>query len=975
MIEIGAGIGSALLLVMLAVAFHDLVRRPGFRRLAMRNLVRRRTEAILVVAGSSLGTAIIASAFLVGASFHASVQDSARTTLGPIDETVIVARLGDLGKVTDALGSPPPAGTDGVLPALRTTATVTAGDEFAADSQRSERGERGGVPSTLRAEPSADVLGLDVSAARSFGGRVHDTGLASVTAPLHDDEAVIGRSLADSLAVGVGDHLALHAFGAQRELDVVDVSDPVGLAGAADVIVAPDVLRTMAAGADDTRVAPLQGVVFVSNDGGIFDGAATSDAVVASIARRLDPHFDVEVTSSKADLLAEADQRGSAMGKLFTGVGTFSVLAGLLLLVNLFVMLAEERKRELGLARATGLERWHLMRVFTLEGLAYASVAALVGCLVGTGISWVVVTSAARLVARGDEGFALRLVVPSGVLITAGLIGLGLSMATVWITSGRIARLDIVRALRDLPEIPRHHHVLRSSLPAAIGVAVGAALSLWGLVAIIPLAAVLGPPIGLCSAIPLLQPVLGRRVTTAVVSAGTLVWCVGVFTFVPRITDHTGIPVFVVQGVVMVAAAVGLATALDRAWLVGTGLVTRTGRGLAIRLGLAYPLEKVFRTGMLVGMYALILFTLTFVAVYGQISENQESTLTRQIAAGADLLVDAGPSNPPTAAQVAAVPGVAGVQTVWRAAPQFTTATDPHPSTWPVSGFTASMADWGVPHLTERAPGYRSDRAVFAALVNDPHLIVVDERFGADRDVPASGQGPVEVGATIRARDPSTGGSEAFRVVGVMTTDVTRTGSWMSQDALLGLAGTSAVADRFSVRVDRGVDPETVAHRLQNDLVTHGVEADTYAAKVAESMSVELGFLRLMQRYMSIGLVVGIAGLAVVMVRAARARRRQVGILRVIGFPGDTVRGAFLVEATFIAGQGIATGVGLGLLVSYQMLSRSAALGGDVLPYAVPWPTIGLLAVVPFIASLAVALIPAAQAAAVEPAQVLRLAD
>jgi len=32
--------------------------------------------------------------------------------------------------------------------------------------------------------------------------------------------------------------------------------------------------------------------------------------------------------------LAEADQRGRSMGQLFTGVGTFSVLAGLLLLVN-----------------------------------------------------------------------------------------------------------------------------------------------------------------------------------------------------------------------------------------------------------------------------------------------------------------------------------------------------------------------------------------------------------------------------------------------------------------------------------------------------------------------------------------------------------------------------------------------------------------------------------------------------------------
>ena len=98
-------------------------------------------------------------------------------------------------------------------------------------------------------------------------------------------------------------------------------------------------------------------------------------------------------------------------------------------------------------------------------------------------------------------------------------------------------------------------------------------------------------------------------------------------------------------------------------------------------------------------------------------------------------------------------------------------------------------------------------------------------------------------------------------------------------------------------------------------------------------------------------------------------------MLRTIGFSADVVRHAFLVEASFIALQGIATGVGLGLLVSYQMLSRTAALGGDPLPYSVPWSTVLGLAVIPFAASLAVALIPASQAASVNPAEVLRMSE
>ena len=71
-----------------------------------------------------------------------------------------------------------------------------------------------------------------------------------------------------------------------------------------------------------------------------------------------------------------------------------------------------------------------------------------------------------------------------------------------------------------------------------------------------------------------------------------------------------------------------------------------------------------------------------------------------------------------------------------------------------------------------------------------------------------------------------------------------------------------------------------------------------------------------MQGYLALGLIIGIAGLGVVMVRAVRERRRQIGMLRAMGFQSRVVRQAFLVEAGFIAVQGIALGVILALVTS-----------------------------------------------------------
>ena len=56
---------------------------------------------------------------------------------------------------------------------------------------------------------------------------------------------------------------------------------------------------------------------------------------------------------------------------LFTTFGSFSIAAGILLIFLIFVMLAAERRGELGIARAVGTRRGHLVQMFLYEGLAY----------------------------------------------------------------------------------------------------------------------------------------------------------------------------------------------------------------------------------------------------------------------------------------------------------------------------------------------------------------------------------------------------------------------------------------------------------------------------------------------------------------------------------------------------------------------------------------------------------------------------
>ncbi len=175
--------------------------------------------------------------------------------------------------------------------------------------------------------------------------------------------------------------------------------------------------------------------------------------------------------------------------------------------------------------------------------------------------------------------------------------------------------------------------------------------------------------------------------------------------------------------------------------------------------------------------------------------------------------------------------------------------------------------------------------------------------------------------------------------------------------------------------LDPGQDPEAVASALTGRLAPNGMKADSVAALVESQLSQQEGFIRLMQGYLALGLLVGIAGLGVVMVRAVRERRRQIGMLRAMGFPSRVVRSAFLLEAGFVAVQGIFFGVVLALITSYQLLTNSDTFGEQNLDFTVPWVALAALLVAALAASIAATAAPATQAARIKPAVALRVAD
>ena len=129
----------------------------------------------------------------------------------------------------------------------------------------------------------------------------------------------------------------------------------VGFGGTVNrnAFLAPDSL--VEAGARTGRVWPRT-VTFVSNRGGVESGNRYTDRVATHIRQAIAPLSAAgpAVETPKKDVLAAAKITGDTLGALFLFIGSFSIIAGVLLLVNIFVMLGEERKGQLGMLRAWG---------------------------------------------------------------------------------------------------------------------------------------------------------------------------------------------------------------------------------------------------------------------------------------------------------------------------------------------------------------------------------------------------------------------------------------------------------------------------------------------------------------------------------------------------------------------------------------------------------------------------------------------
>lgn len=120
---------------------------------------------------------------------------------------------------------------------------------------------------------------------------------------------------------------------------------------------------------------------------------------------------------------------------------------------------------------------------------------------------------------------------------------------------------------------------------------------------------------------------------------------------------------------------------------------------------------------------------------------------------------------------------------------------------------------------------------------------------------------------------------------------------------------------------------DQVARDLEDSLSDYGFAVQSSAARMAGFHQVENTYLSTFQALGGLGLVLGTAGLAAILLRNVLERRRELALLRAVGYRAEHLAAIVLVENTSLLVLGLATGTACALLAVFPAVS---ARGGHV---------------------------------------------
>ncbi len=978
-----AGLLILILLVVVAVAAVLALRHRLAARIGLRNVARARGRTVLLVLGLLVATMIVSGSLVVGDTVNEVT----------VHYTVLAVGLND-----EVVGNQSPSGAYVPFPysVYTDVAAATAGDRNIAGMAPEIVGSvsildrTSGVP-----QANLNLVGVNANQSAQLGDFVADNG--SVVVGPAPGEVILDDLAASEMNASTGDSVVLYGTGGAPVPALVQAVVQDNLRGAFPTGGIGNFGSAFVDLATAQRLTNLSGAInflSVTNVGDQANRLALAGAVSATLNAtlvKIPAAAGLSVDQLLVGSLASASSSASDLVALFLVLGLFAIVAGALLIVGIFVLLAEERKGEMGVLRAIGLQGRELVYSFFFEGIAYAAGSALAGTLLGVGVGYGLVYAFSALYRiPGLPGNAIldSFTVTSASLVEAYAVGFLLTLVTIVVASRRASRLNIVRAIRDIPEPPP---TLRTYTYLAY---LGGALFLLG--AVLYAATYHGtgdesyPILGGALAILGLALIASRfvrnRIAFSVAGAALLVWAGDVSLHLALFGSSHGLSTYDVFTIGIILVTGALLLFAFNASTIAAGLVRLAGgrqqRAPVARIAFSYPTRRTSRTTISLAIFALVIFVLVAIAAVGATVDASLGNTLQEQSGGYTFVAY-------SAAPIPDLPGaVANNSTL---APFFdhVVPIDYAAMYVTISGYARNPYSDSIYAAPSAAPSgsnfYATNQytfsatedgmsasAVMAELASTPDVAIVDNSYSpvtTNLGGATSAHPKVNVGSSMEIVNPANGNRTAVTVIGIMTQSLV-TGVFVGPATAAALGGFAT--ERFFLTLTPGASATRAEQLAKTAFFPYGFVVLDIAGILASSIAPIEGIIGLLQVFVALGLVVGIAALGIVALRAVVERRREIGMLRANGFTQRMVLGAFFLEYTFVTLIGIAIGTGLGLLVVWNRTQSPAAAAGGTSVFAVPWATLGLILLLAYGLSMLAIAQPSLRASRTPPAEAVR---
>lgn len=945
-------------LVLLIFLF--LLKDRLITKISFKNIFRKKTQTFLILLGTMIGTSFIIGAMGINDTYNNFVNTNIEKFYYKIDAVVNVDGI-EQDKVDEALSKiKQDIEDENILPVYYKMYPVL---------------KEGQIQQLNFSDiTNVAVFGFPFEKYKNseFYNEIYSE-------PLGPNQAIITQDLADNLEVKVGDviqildsaNVATILFPNKYEIrDIINSKGLLNYRGRNSESQRGAVILNERKAANLLRATgskPNQYLINLDD----FENQEQIFAEIESLEESIDGLSVVFPKKRQREMLSSGE-----ISAIFLALSSFSFLAGGILMISIYSMLMNQRKKEMGVLRAIGFKKDKIRRMIFFEGVFYNLFSVPLGLISGYLLS--------RFTFEQISGFSESLsnfelfsyfpqineffVRPESFIIS-GIAGFLIPTIFIYFYSYNVSNMNIVNAIKGIKQESKSRTKTYLAGYLIISLLVSWLLNFNYSVIYF-----------LISTFALLLPLIFKKLMDKKIFINIVYFAVFLSTILIPSEDYIFIGaksfVMIISSVVIFLydfdfIILGIKKLLN---------IFKINKAI-VNISTSYPSKKKGDVSLIIILYSIVLFLIVISTIIPNIQRTQMNRSRDELFAGFDGAVINIPvpllSTKSDKSQIKEIKYVEEAANFYYVPSTLVNADNEY---FPLMIGSDEFFDVNNIKVKEKMDYMKnmSDREVWQEIKNNPNYIAFPESINNSLKEKVKVGQEIEIGKlnatfsmterpelseNVEMKIPFTVAAIIPEVINTITmgpivSDNFEGYSQFIQGSFNGQIFT--LQENYNRKELENVFKQNkYFFVLVDDLVNFGLNATE-------------GVFSIINSFLYFGLIVGVVGLAITFIKSIDLRTSAIGMLKAIGFKNKMVFESFFIEYSIMIFLAILSGLLSGIIGSYNIY---AVFIGEAMPFIIPWMNLIYIAIGLYAVSIASIIIPLYNTTKIQAAESMRVED